>query len=208
MCVCAVCAAVTGMADEEGRTPAHIAASTGHVDALRALVEELISPAPSSSSSSSSSDKTINDTKTEGDEEAADKQASSPSAGAGAGGGGGGGAKLPPPGLGLVLVKDAAGCFPAHFAAKGGHTECLQYIHGLSTVSSLGLPHAQRLKKSRVLVSRARLRQYCLSTVPSSLRCFAFESDLACLLCPVLCVLLSRRQQTRSKHRTAAERRP
>jgi ankyrin repeat protein len=133
------------MADEEGRTPAHIAASTGHVDALRALVEELISPAPSSSSSSSSSssDKTINDTKTEGGEEAADKQASSPSAGAGAGAaaGGGGGAKLPPPGLGLVLVKDAAGCFPAHFAAKGGHTECLQYIHGLSTVSSL---HAQR----------------------------------------------------------------
>ena len=95
------CEELFAMPDQEGRTPAHIAASTGHVTALRALIQGVVD-SPLMPANMGLGD--VNQSR---------------------------GPPAEPPNAALVLVKDAAGCFPAHLAAQGGHTECIKYIHSL-----------------------------------------------------------------------------
>lgn len=95
------CEELFAMPDQEGRTPAHIAASTGHVTALRALVQGVVD-SPLISANTGLGD--------------ANQTRGPPAEAANAA---------------LVLAKDAAGCFPAHLAAQGGHTDCIRYIHSL-----------------------------------------------------------------------------
>ncbi len=105
------CEELFAMPDQEGRTPAHVAASTGHAIALRALVQGTVDdpatsvkadlPDPNNSGGPSESTNTA-----------------------------------------LVLAKDARGCFPAHLAAQGGHTECLKFIHSLGAEAARTLEAA------------------------------------------------------------------
>lgn len=122
------CQELFAMPDKEGRTPAHIAAKTGHVVALRALVQGGDDDVPTTVPKLVKTD-SGGPTKT--------------------------GPAAAEANIALVLIKDADGCFPAHLAAHGGHTECVKYIHGLGVEAAETLEAANDAGKTAVELASA-----------------------------------------------------